>query len=143
MSFKKVLVVCVGNICRSPIAEYLIKKQNLQLEVSSAGIAALAGHPADEKAKIAAQNLGLDLSQHIAKQLTTHAVAQAELILVMSTRQQRHIEQTWTSARGKPFRLGHWQDQNISDPFQQDQDVFNKTSQLIALCVADWTQKFN
>jgi protein-tyrosine phosphatase len=39
----------------------------------------------------------------------------------MSKNQQAHIEQTWPFAKGKVFRLGHWQNKNVPDPYQHDQ----------------------
>jgi protein-tyrosine phosphatase len=52
--FKNILIVCVGNICRSPMAEYLLQKmtnkQSMDIKVTSAGLGALVGHSADEYA---------------------------------------------------------------------------------------------
>ncbi|MBF7682651.1 low molecular weight phosphotyrosine protein phosphatase [Acinetobacter sp. B5B] len=140
MQIKNVLVVCIGNICRSPIGEYLLKKQCPHLNVSSAGISALVDYPADEKAQHTAKRLELDLSAHRARQLNTQLVLGADLILVMSQRQQKHVEQTWPMAKGKTFRLGHWQDKNIADPFKKEQYVFDEACDLITACVADWNK---
>ena len=52
MQIKNILVVCIGNICRSPMAEYLLKQQYPQLNIESAGISGLIGHQADEKAQL-------------------------------------------------------------------------------------------
>ncbi|GAB3055028.1 low molecular weight protein-tyrosine-phosphatase [Acinetobacter apis] len=141
MQIKNVLVVCIGNICRSPIGEYMLKKQCPHLNVSSAGIAALVGYPADDKAKATAQRFDIDLSPHVARLLNKDLVSQADIILVMSQRQQKHVESTWPAAKGKTFRLGHWQDKNIADPYKQDQHVFDETCNLITACVEDWNKK--
>lgn len=141
MQIKNVLVVCIGNICRSPIGEYLLKKQCPHLNVSSAGLSALVDYPADDKAKLTAKRLDLDLSPHVARQLNTDLVTNADLILVMSQRQQKSIEQMWPMAKGKTFRLGHWQGVNIADPFKKEQYVFDEACQLIASCVTDWNKK--
>lgn len=138
MNIQNILVVCIGNICRSPMAEYLLKQQYPQLNIQSAGISGLTGHAADEKAILCMQRLGIDMQPHIAKKLNSNLIKQADLILVMSQNQQKHIEQTWPFAKGKTFRLGHWQSKNVSDPYQHDQTVFNETSQLIQDCIADW-----
>lgn len=138
MQFKNILVVCIGNICRSPMAEYLLKQQYPHLHIESAGIAGLDGHSADEKAQLCMQRLAIDMSPHIAKKLKAEHVKRADLILVMSNNQQKHIEQTWPFAKGKVFRLGHWQHKNVPDPYQHDQAFFDETSQLIQQCVADW-----
>ncbi|MFN0297908.1 low molecular weight protein-tyrosine-phosphatase [Acinetobacter albensis] len=140
MQIKNILVVCIGNICRSPMAEYLLKQQYPNLHIESAGISGLTGHAADQKAMLCMQRLGIDMQPHIAKKLNSELIKKADLILVMSQNQQKHIEQTWPFAKGKTFRLGHWQSKNVSDPYQHDQTVFDETSQLIQACVTDWKQ---
>lgn len=83
MQYQKILIVCAGNICRSPIAEGLLKQSLPDHFIASAGIAALVDHPADDKAIRVAQVHGLDLSAHKAKQLTPQMCLFADLILVM------------------------------------------------------------
>lgn len=138
MQIKHILVVCIGNICRSPMAEYLLKAEYPELHIASAGIAAMVGHGADDKAIQCMQSLNLDMSMHVAKKLDGSYVKKADLILVMSSNQQKHIETTWSFAKGKTFRLGHWQNKNVPDPYQHDQAFFDSTFQLIKLCIADW-----
>lgn len=138
MQIKHILVVCIGNICRSPMAEYLLKAEYPELHIESAGIAAMVGHGADDKAIQCMQSLNLDMSMHVAKKLDGSYVKKADLILVMSSNQQKHIETTWPFAKGKTFRLGHWQNKNVPDPYQHDQAFFDSTFQLIKLCIADW-----
>ena len=138
MQIRSILVVCVGNICRSPMAEYLLKQHYPQLMIDSAGISGLSGHPADDKAQLCMQHLGIDISGHIAKKLNAEHLKKADLILVMSKNQQAYIEQTWPFAKGKVFRLGHWQNKNVPDPYQHDQAFFDETCQLIQQCVTDW-----
>ena len=138
MKIQNILVVCVGNICRSPMAEYLLKQHHPNIHVESAGISGLVGHPADDKAQLCMLRLNIDMSNHIAKKLNAELIKKADLILVMSNNQQRHLEQTWPFAKGKVFRLGHWQNKNISDPYQHDQKIFDDTCELIQQCVTDW-----
>ena len=138
MHIQNILVVCIGNICRSPMAEYLLKQQYPQLHIESAGISGLSGHAADEKAQYCMQRLGIDMQPHCAKKLNLELIKKADLILVMSQNQQKHIEHTWPFSKGKTFRLGHWQDKNVPDPYQHDQTVFDETCILIQNCIADW-----
>ncbi|HAO28874.1 MAG TPA: protein tyrosine phosphatase, partial [Chryseobacterium indologenes] len=65
-------------------------------------------------------------------------IKKADLVLVMSQNQQKHIEQSWPFAKGKTFRLGHWQNKNVPDPYQHDQQFFDETCELIQSCIADW-----
>lgn len=137
MQIKNILVVCIGNICRSPMAEYLLKQQYPQLNIESAGISGLIGHQADEKAQLCMQRLGIDMQPHIARKLNAELIKKADLILVMSSNQQKHIEQTWPFAKEKlPFRS--LANKNVPDPYQHEQAVFDETCQLIQQCVADW-----
>lgn len=138
MRINNILVVCIGNICRSPMAEYFLKQEFPTLNIQSAGIAGLEGHAADAKAINCMQNVGIDLTPHVARRLNRDMIKHADLILVMSQKQQTHIEQTWPFSKGKVFRLGHWQSTNISDPYQLDQSVFDHTCQLIQQCITDW-----
>lgn len=138
MDIQNILVVCVGNICRSPTAEFLLKKNHPDLHIESAGLSAMVGHPADDKAIACMDALNIDMRSHVAKQITPELIKKADLILVMSTNQQKHIEQTWPFAKGKVFRLGHWQGQNVPDPYKLDQAFFEQTCTNIATYVADW-----
>lgn len=140
MQIRSILVVCVGNICRSPMGEYFLKKEFPNLHIESAGISGLTGHPADNKAVLCMDRLDIDMREHVAKKLNADLVRRSDLILVMSQNQQKHIEQTWPFAKGKTFRLGHWQGINIADPYQHDQQFFDDTCLSIQSCVADWKQ---
>ncbi len=78
MNIKNILVVCIGNICRSPMAEYLLKQQYPNLQIASAGISGLIGHPADDKAQLCMQRLDIDMSPHIAQKLNAAHLKQAD-----------------------------------------------------------------
>ncbi|AUX85737.1 MULTISPECIES: low molecular weight protein-tyrosine-phosphatase [Acinetobacter] len=138
MHIQNILVVCIGNICRSPMAEYFLKQEFPQLHVESAGISGLIGHNADDKAILCMQRHGIDMQAHVAKKLNAELIKKSDLILVMSQNQQKHIEQTWPFSKGKTFRLGHWQGKNVPDPYQHEQAVFDDTCQLIQNCISDW-----
>lgn len=138
MQIRNILVICIGNICRSPMAEYLIKRQHPDLQIDSAGLSAMVGHPADDKAIACMDTLDIDMRSHIAKQINAELIKEADLVLVMSSNQQKHIEHTWPFAKGKVFRLGHWQGQNVPDPYQHDQAFFEETCRNIQSYVADW-----
>lgn len=138
MKIQNILVVCVGNICRSPMGEFFFKNECPDLNISSAGISGMIGHSADDKAITCMDRLGIDMRSHVAQKLNEQHLKNADLVLVMSQRQQRHIEQTWPFAKGKIFRLGHWQNTDIADPYQHDQAFFDNTCTLIQKCVQDW-----
>jgi len=143
--FNNILIVCVGNICRSPMAEALLKstlstKPNVY-QVSSAGIGALVGHPADNKAKQLMIEKGIDISGHRADQLNEDMIRKADIILVMESAHKQAIEAKQPSAKGKVFRLGEWGDFDIPDPYQRDSIVFESVLRLIDLGVNQWLKK--
>ncbi|KAA8732069.1 low molecular weight phosphotyrosine protein phosphatase [Acinetobacter qingfengensis] len=142
MNFNNVLVICAGNICRSPMAEVLLKQHFPNLQVNSAGLVAMVDHPADEKSQLCMQRLGIDLSNHRAKQITAEDVKQVDVVLTMSTQQQKHLEQLFPFSKGKVFRLGHWQNKDISDPYQKPQEAFDQACQLIQTFIQDWEKFF-
>ena len=142
MQFNHILIVCVGNICRSPMAEYFFKAALPGRHVHSAGISALIDYPADDKAQRCMQRLDINMQEHRAKKLNGDMIRKADLILVMTKNQQKYLEKMWPFAKGKTFRLGHWQSINIADPYQKDQTFFDEICQQIQQCVNDWQQHF-
>ena len=141
MAFENILVVCVGNICRSPTAAALLIDKFPQKNIDSAGLSAVVGHSADAKAQEVMRVDGLDMSDHIAKQIDEALVTTSDLILTMSTNQTRWIEEQWPHCRGKTFRIGHWLDKDIADPYQHEKSVFETTRQDIIDSLEAWYDK--
>ena len=141
MTFENILVVCVGNICRSPIAAALLIDKFPQKNIDSAGLSAVVGHSADAKAQEVMRVDGLDMSDHVAKQIDEALVTTADLILTMSVNQTRWIEEQWPHCRGKTFRIGHWIDKDIMDPYQHEKSVFETTRQDIIDSLEAWYDK--
>lgn len=83
-----ILMVCTGNICRSPMAEgllrhMLLKWRRADADIRSAGTHGLDAQPAAPFAVQAMAELGVDISAHRARSLDREMVSQADLILVM------------------------------------------------------------
>lgn len=142
--FNRILIVCVGNICRSPTAEKLLRTAlaSSAIEVSSAGLAALSDHPLEPTASQVLQEHGHGPCLHKARQLTSDAVSDADLILVM---EQRHIDGVLSltpEARGKVFLLGKWQqNREIKDPYRQGKPAFVHAYALIEQAAQAWAQR--
>ena len=141
MRFDSILVVCIGNICRSPTAERLLKQALPHKTISSAGISALAGHAADDTATAVADQNGVSLEGHVARQLTRELCQQHDLSLVM---EQKHIEAVTRIApevRGKTMLYGHWIKRDIPDPYRQSREAFEFTYDLLADATQAWAQR--
>ncbi|PKH01842.1 protein tyrosine phosphatase [Psychromonas sp. MB-3u-54] len=142
--FNKILVVCVGNICRSPIGERLLQKHLPQLKVNSAGIKALVGRPADPNSISVAAEENIDLSLHIAQQLTAELIAEHDLILVMERGHINAVTKLAPAARGKTMLFGQWNgQQEISDPYRQSREAFEFVTAIMSESALKWAEKLN
>ncbi|MEY2266992.1 protein tyrosine phosphatase [Klebsiella pneumoniae] len=140
--FESILVVCTGNICRSPIGERYLRKMMPNKIVDSAGTGALIGHGADLTAIKVAEAHDLCLEGHKARQLTSSIAKQYDLILVM---ERSHVEQIGSIApevRGKIMLFGHWLDRkNIPDPYKKSEEAFELVYKLIEQAGSLWASK--
>ena len=141
---KRVLIVCVGNICRSPIAENLLRGvlTHSDIEVSSAGLAALVGEPLEPTARALLEAHGHVPDKHHATQLARRAISAADLILVMERKHVSGVLNIVPEARGKVLMLGKWQnDREIRDPYRRGKPAFVHAYALIEEAVNAWAQR--
>lgn len=139
---RALLVVCVGNICRSPMAQAVLRRDlGDRWSISSAGLGALVGEPAAPEARHSLQALGLDAAEHRARQVTPEMLRDAELVFVMESAQKSALEKAHPWACGRVFRLGHWEDLEIADPYRRPQEVFDAALEAIVRCCAAWSPK--
>jgi len=140
---KKVLFVCSGNTCRSPMAKGIFSRymgQNQggslgnQYEACSAGLFALDGLPASPEAVEVMLEFEIDLSQHRARRVDEYLVEEADLILVMTREHYRYILDSFQGSRGKTFILSEWagyHGQEIPDPYGMDKEGYRKCARKI------------
>jgi protein-tyrosine phosphatase len=140
--FQKVLVVCIGNICRSPTAEYLFRHrlgEGSKVQVSSAGLGALVGHGVDRTALDLLREHDIDGSAHRARQLDRSLLRSADLVLAMERDHVVSITRMAPEASGKVFLLDRWgTGQDIPDPFRQSRPAFEHVYTLIDNSVNSW-----
>lgn len=141
--FNHILVLCIGNICRSPVAEAMLKANLPGKTVESAGLCALVGQGADPTATRLAEQAGLDLSAHEARQVGAEHLRQADLILVMSESQRAQVRSQDPTAAGKTMLLSHWlpDKPDIPDPYKKSQEAFEHVHGMIQSAVQAWLPK--
>ncbi|HLR16404.1 MAG TPA: protein tyrosine phosphatase [Alcanivoracaceae bacterium] len=139
--FENILVVCDGNICRSPTVEFMLQARTSK-NISSAGLVGLVGHDMDATAREVAEAHGLKCPPHSGRKLTRELCQQADLILVMEQRQRERVTQLAPEASGKTMLLGKWLgDKEVPDPYKRSRDVFEHVYTLMDNAVAEWTKR--
>jgi len=136
---QNILVLCIGNICRSPVAQVLLAQALPDKTVLSAGLGALVGEPADRHSLALTADAGLDLSDHRAAQVNRAMCAWADLILVMEDAHRIELERRYPMVRGKVFRLVATAD--IADPFRRPRAAFETAYADIERGVGAWAER--
>lgn len=144
--FHNILTVCTGNICRSPVAEYLLRHEIAQAgrkaDVRSAGIGALVDHPADETALKVMDELGVPMQAHRARQIKVEHTRWADLILVMQSHHLEYVLSMDPTARGKTFLMGHWSKREVPDPYRKGEAAHRAAYDLIRADAVAWLGRF-
>ena len=139
--FKHILVICIGNICRSPTAEFLFRQQlaHRNVHVCSAGLGALVGRPMDGHAIQILKEHGVDAATHRARQIDSVMLRKSDLILVMERKHMAAAARLAPESSGKLFLLGKWLDAvDVPDPYRQPRNVFEHVYTLIEHSVGSW-----
>jgi len=144
--FTRILTVCTGNICRSPMAEgyllHCLKENYPDVYVSSAGVHALVGRPAEKLAQEICASNDIDISKHIARQINEDMIVQNDLILVVEEEHRHFIEQKYPMSRGRVYLIRQWLDQaNVFDPFREPKNLFESSYQSIKEGLDSWCKK--
>ncbi len=140
----RILVVCTGNLCRSPFAEHLLRRRLHELglddiEVASAGVSAVVGSPPPANVLQAAREWNLTLESHRARQVTADMVEAADLLLTMDSFQKFSLLTAFPEAAEKIHPLSQFDeepgDDDVEDPMGMDLPGTREVFVRIGTCV--------
>jgi len=128
---RRIVFVCTGNICRSAMAEHLLRHlaaaRGLDLEIASAGIAAEPCYRVPEAAKRALAAEGVPPFEHKARLATREVLRSADLILAMTAEHRDYLAALYPefAPRTRLFReAAGFGEQDVEDPMSRPDEVF-------------------
>lgn len=144
--FSSILIVCTGNICRSPMGEFLLRDRWTKpgVRVASAGVGAMVGWGADEDALTVMQRYGIDMDAHRARQLTSELLTSHDLILVMEDEHAQWINRRMPTARGRVHLMSKWEGEaGVPDPYRRGLPAFEACYAQLDRCVDSWLKRLD
>jgi protein-tyrosine-phosphatase len=128
----KIVFVCTGNTCRSPMAAALFRQlKGEDIVVSSAGLSAIPGEPATPEAVQALAEQGIALEEHRARLLSADLVREADLLLTMTGGHRAQCRRQFPDAADKVFTLGEFAGEattDVPDPFGLPLEIYRQTA---------------
>lgn len=137
-----ILIVCTANICRSPLVEAIVRRDlhaagHSDWTVSSAGTWAQQARPAARYSQQIATRIGLDISEHIAQEVTGELIADSDLVLVMTDSHKEPLQIEFSADREKIYKLSEMAGKkyDVVDPYggppEGYEDMYIDVSNLI------------
>jgi protein arginine phosphatase len=149
---KRILMVCAGNICRSPMAEYLLKKRIRDhgqdahsLEVRSAGTSTYNGTFAGDQTIYVMQSRGLDISRHRTRQVDEEILEWADLVLCMEEGQRDLLRSSFPQAGNKTHLITEYCDGSgdILDPTGKPTSAYEECARRLEDLLARLLEKIS
>lgn len=141
-----VLVMCTGNVCRSPMAEALLlhhlNREGLEVNVISRGLEAPVGRAPHPHALAVAEANGVPLDPFKRAAAVTGAeMRAASIVLVMDEGHLRMVQSRFPTSVGKTFLLGKWQEIQIADPIREPLSAFEFAWKQCDEAVEEWVKR--
>lgn len=135
---KRILFICSGNTCRSPLAAELMEMRLAARGVTgvkceSAGLTATPGEPASPNAVLAAREVGADLGSHRARRVTSELLCDSDVIVALDPAHKQVIDGAFPTLRGKVKLLGN----GIPDPYGGSLGVYRHCRDTIMTALGE------
>lgn len=148
----KIMFICTGNICRSAMAEGILKKivkdKKLKLEVYSCGIYAEDGDYATFNAVESAKYYDVDISNHRATNIRNSKIQEMDIILCATETHKQTVLYMYPNLKGKVYTIKEYagidkngEDMNIKDPWGYDMNVYMNCVEEIYECIEKIIEK--
>jgi len=142
-----IMMICAGNMCRSPFAEYYMRmrlqKLDIHAECFSRGLLAMPGRKVPTMALKVGKDFGVDMSTHTSQTLLTPDINRAALIMVMEQDQRQHLSKMQPLSIGKVFLLSQpLGGKKVDDPMGKDEAYFHNVYAEITQMVDAWLERF-
>ncbi len=147
---RKILFVCSGNTCRSPLAEGIARKIlsdriRIPIDVSSAGASAFEGMPAAQHAASVAAQHGIDLSRHRSRLLNRQTVRDADLIVTMGSKHRKTVGVIDPDALSYTVHITEFCNEfgDVPDPIGGDREEYERVYDLIERCIEAMAERLD
>jgi protein-tyrosine phosphatase len=139
---KRLVFVCHGNICRSPLAEAVARKYNLP--TTSFGLDTRGGAPADPRAVVWANANGYDLDQHLTRRIDQYIPQEGDLLIGMEPKHVLRLKKIFLEKPVQITLAGLWLPKPLAylhDPYSTNKQYFERCESLVNLVVIRLKEK--
>ncbi|MDA8229019.1 MAG: low molecular weight protein arginine phosphatase [Desulfitobacterium hafniense] len=134
----KLLFVCTGNTCRSPLAVGLARQIfPADTEIYSAGTSAFEGVAASPETIKVLNAKNIDITSHRARCVDKELIREADWVITMTKAQERHLKALYPEFAQKIKRLGDWSShgKDVSDPWGGDTEVYQRCAEELEVLI--------